>query len=125
MLLWGGKPADVIKTVEQGKIALLISEEIVAEISRVLIYPKLSKIYRAEGLRVEDLIEAILKISKFVNVTKKIEVVKEHPSDDKFIECAHTAHAQYLVSGDKHLLKLASYKKTRIISVTEFLQIIQ
>jgi uncharacterized protein len=68
------------------------------------------------------LIEAILKNSRFVNVTRKLEVVKEHPADDKFIECAQSAGAEIVVSGDKHLLRLGSYKKTRIILVREFLQ---
>lgn len=45
--------------------------------------------------------------------------------DDKFIECAFAAGADYIVSGDKHLLKVACYKKTQIASVNEFLQIIE
>ena len=88
-------------------------------------YPKLKKIYQAEGLHREDLIETVLKIGKFVKITKKLNVVKEHPADDKFIECAFAAGADYIVSGDKHLLKVACYKKTQIVPVNEFLQIIE
>jgi predicted nucleic acid-binding protein len=66
----------------------------------------------------------VLKTAKFVKVTKKLHVVKEHPADDKFIECAQAAGADYIVSGDKHLLKVACYKKTQIVSVNEFIQII-
>ncbi len=90
-MLWGGKPAEIIKAAEQNKVSILTSEEIVAEISQVLTYPKLKNIYQAEGLRSEDLIETVLKIAKFVKVTKKLNVVKEHPADDKFIECAQAA----------------------------------
>ncbi len=43
-LLWGGKPAAVIKAAEDGKICIVTSEEIVEEISKVLTYPKLSKV---------------------------------------------------------------------------------
>ena len=124
-LLWGGKPAAVIKAAEDGKISIVTSEEIVGEISQVLTYPKLSKIYQAENLRHEDLIEAVLKIAKFVKVTKKFNVVLEHSADDKFIDCALAAGADYIVSGDKHLLKIVSYKKTQILSVNEFLQLIE
>jgi uncharacterized protein len=123
-LLWGGKPAAAIKAAEEGKIGIFASEEIVGEISQVLAYPKLPKICQAECLRHEELIEAVLKVVKFVEVTKKVNVVMEHPADDKFIECALAARADYIVSGDKHLLKVGSYKKTRIVSVNEFLQII-
>jgi len=124
-LLWGGKPAEIIKAAEQKKISILTSEEIIAEIRQVLTYPKFKKIYQAEGLRSEDLIETVLKTVKFVKVTTKLQVVLEHPADDKFIECAKAAEAPYIVSGDNHLLKIASYKKTQIISVNEFLKLVE
>ncbi len=124
-MLWGGKPAEIIKAAEQYRVIILTSEEIVAEISQVLTYPKLKNTYQAEGLRSEDLIENVLKIAKFVKVTKKLNVVVEHPADDKFIECASAAGADYIVSGDKHLLKVSCYKKTQIVSVNEFLQLIE
>jgi putative PIN family toxin of toxin-antitoxin system len=124
-LLWGEKPAEIIKAAEQYRVSILTSEEIVTEVNQVLTYPKLKKTYQAERLRREDLIETVLKIAKFVKVTKKIKLVKEHPADDKFIECAFAAGADYIVSGDNHLLKVACYKKTQIVSVNEFLQLIE
>ena len=124
-LLWGGKPAVIIKAAEEGKVGIFASEEIVSEISQVLAYPKLARTYLAEGLLHEELIEAVMKVVKFVEVTQKVKVVLGHPADDRFIDCALVARADYVVSGDKHLLKVGSCKKTRIISVNEFLQILQ
>jgi putative PIN family toxin of toxin-antitoxin system len=106
-------------------VRLFISEDIVGEISQVLNYPKLRKIYEAEGLRHEELIESILKIVRFVRVTKLIKAVSEHPADDKFIECALEAKADHIVSGDKHLLSVGIYRKVKIISVNEFLQVLE
>ena len=124
-LLWGGKPAEIVKATESRRIEILISEEILAEISRVLNYPKLSKIYQVEGLRREDLIEAVLKIAKFVKIAERVCVVKDHPADDKFLECASAAEASYLVSGDRHLLKVVHWKRTKILSVSDFLQVLE
>jgi len=123
-LLWGGKPAEIIKSAEAKNVSVFLSEDIVAEITQVLTYPKIKNVYKALGLQNEDLIEAVLKIAKFVKVTKKLHVVEEHSADDKFIECAQSAKADYIISGDKHLLKVACYKKTQIVSVSEFIQII-
>jgi putative PIN family toxin of toxin-antitoxin system len=120
-LLWGGKPAEIVKLAELGKIRIFASEEIVREISQVLAYPKLKKVYQASGLSHEELIEAVLKTVKFAKADKKVNVVLEHPADDKFIECALAAGASYIVSGDKHLLKVGAYKKIQILSVHEFL----
>ena len=124
-LLWGGKPAAVIKAAEEGKVSVFASEEIIGEISQVLAYPKLAKICQAEGFLHEELIEAVLKVVKFVEVTKKVNVVMEHPADDKFIDCALATMADYIVSGDKHLLKVGSYKKTQIVTVNKFLESIE
>jgi putative PIN family toxin of toxin-antitoxin system len=124
-LLWGGKIAEIVKAAEDGKVSIVVSEEIVREISQVLNYPKLKKTYQAAGLRREDMVEAVLKVVKFVEVTRRVNVVAEHPSDDKFIECALAAGADYIISGDKHLLKIGGYKRTRILSVSEFLGILE
>jgi predicted nucleic acid-binding protein len=67
------------------------------------------------------LIETVLETSKFIKVTKKVKAVFAHPADDKVIECALAAKADYIVSGDKHLLELTSYEDTQILSVNEFL----
>lgn len=123
-MLWGGKPAEIIKSAEGQRVSILVSEEIVAEITQVLTYPKIKNVYKTLGLQSEDLIEAVLKIAKFVKVTKKLRVVEEHSADDKFIECAQAAGADYIISGDKHLLKVACYKKMQIVSVSEFIEII-
>jgi putative PIN family toxin of toxin-antitoxin system len=123
-LLWGGKPSEVIKAAEEGKLDIFASEQTVGEINQVLAYPKIAKILQADGLLHDELIEAVLKVVKFVEVTKTVKVVLEHPADDKFIDCALAARADYIVSGDKHLLKVGSYKKTRIVSVAEVLQIL-
>lgn len=123
-LIWGGKPAAIIKAAENHKIRIFLSEEILDEISQVLNYPRLSKIYIAEGLSREDLIETVLKIGKLVNVTKKSKAITDHPADDKFLDCASAANADSVVSGDKHLLKAGCYMKTKILSVNEFLRLI-
>lgn len=124
-MLWGGKPAAIIKAAEMGKVNIIVSEAIIGEISQVLNYPKLTKIYQAENLQHEELMEAVLRVAKFVEVTKKVNVVIDHPADDKYIECTLAAGADYLVSGDKHLLNVGGYKGTRVVSVNEFLQIIE
>jgi putative PIN family toxin of toxin-antitoxin system len=122
-MLWGGKPVEIIKSAEVQNVSIFLSEEIVGEITQVLTSPKIKNIYKPLGLKSEDLIEAVLKNAKFVKVTKKFHVVEEHSADDKFIECAQSANADYIISGDKHLLKVACYK-TQIVSVREFIEII-
>ena len=114
-----------MKAAEDGKVSIYASEEIIMEISHVLTFSKLEKIYESKGLRRDQLIEAVLKIARFVKAAKKVSVVSEHPADDKFLEYASAIKADYLVSGDKHLLKLICYHKTKVLSVNEFLQVLE
>lgn len=121
-LLWGGKPAQVVELAQDDQLDIFVSEAIIAELSQVLLYPRIVKVYKDDRLRAGDLIAAVLKIVKFVEVKPVVKVVLEHPADDKFIDCAIAAGASYVISGDKHLLKLGSYKKIRVLSVNDFLE---
>lgn len=52
----------------------------------------------------------------------KENIVKSDPTDDKFIECAINSSADYIVSGDKHLLNLEEYKGIKIMNAHEALK---
>ena len=56
-----------------------------------------------------------------VEVTKRVQAVPNDPEDDKFIECAISCNADYIVSGDRHLLNLKEYAGIRILKASEFL----
>lgn len=115
----------MVRAAEEGRIRIFASKEIIEEISQVLEYPKIKRVYEAAGMRHEELIEAIVGISRLVNASLKVKLIAEHPADDKFIECALAAGAGCIVSGDSHLLKKAGYEKIRIVSVGEFLGILK
>ena len=51
--------------------------------------------------------------------------VKKDPEDDKFINCAVEGEADYIVSGDRHLLDLKHYSGIQIVNVNSFLRILQ
>lgn len=57
----------------------------------------------------------------YKQIMVKIKVVKDDPDDNKFIECAVTNKANYIISGDNHLLNLRHYEDIRILSPKEFL----
>jgi len=44
-----------------------------------------------------------------VNITKKIQAVPDDPDDDKFIECAVSCGANFIISGDQNLLRIKEY----------------
>lgn len=52
-----------------------------------------------------------------------LKVVADDPTDDRFLECAVEAGADYLVSGDVHLLRLGQYAGVQILSPGAFVQL--
>jgi uncharacterized protein len=124
-MIWGGSPARIIEAAEKRIVCLITSDEILDEISRTLMRPKLKRSCDLKGISQQQVTEAVLRLSMLVEVKSKIHVVREDPADDKVIECAVDSKADYIVSGDNHLLKIGSYKKTRIVSVRQFLKILE
>ncbi len=56
---------------------------------------------------------------KPVEGNKRLDVV-EDPEDNKILESAVVCHADYLITSDRHLLKLEKYKRVRIVRPQEF-----
>jgi putative PIN family toxin of toxin-antitoxin system len=123
-LIWGGNPAEIIETAKIRKISIFTTEEIIREINAVLLYPKIKNTYDGTGLTHQDFIVAILKTAKIVNPKENLAVVQDHAADNKIIECAAQAKADYIISGDKDLLNLIQYKNVKIISSSEFLKVL-
>jgi putative PIN family toxin of toxin-antitoxin system len=117
---WNGKPGEVLKLIKDGQIVNYSSAEIFEEIRRVVSYPKLRF---PEPLQIK-ILEFVLFYSEFVEPQKRIFAVTEDPDDDKFLECAIEAKVDYIISGDPHLLDMKKFKTVKIVTASEFLDII-
>ncbi|MFQ5710872.1 MAG: putative toxin-antitoxin system toxin component, PIN family [Candidatus Geothermarchaeales archaeon] len=124
-IVWGGIPARIVGAAEEGAIEILLSEEILVEINRILKYGRLRGIYEEAGVKREEIIAVLSRIGRFVDVTTKLDVVKEDPTDNAFIECAVDGRAGYLVSGDGHLLSIREYKNVKVVSAKDFIKVIE
>jgi putative PIN family toxin of toxin-antitoxin system len=73
-----------------------------------------------EAADVDAAVEAVLPFPLRTNVTGNLHVCRD-PNDDMILECAVLAGAQVIVSGDKDLLVMGSYRGIRILTAAEFL----
>ncbi len=119
-----GNCAQVIRLWTEGKFILCVSDEILNEICKVLAYPSILKRHRLDEKEILEFISYIRDYSFVTPGRISLDIVKEDPSDNKFLECAVEAKAEYVVSGDSHLLCLNSYENISIISPAGFLKII-
>ena len=117
-LLFTGKLSKIVDLWRQGKVIPLISRGTFEELRAVLEYPKFS----LAPDEIQSIIEnEILPFFEVVEIQENVRGVCRDPGDDKFIACAVSASADFLVSGDKDLTDLKRYKTVKIIRVSEFL----
>jgi len=117
-ILFGGKPRQILEKAIRGEIRLCLSEPILEELKGVLQRPKFN--YSPEMIQV--ILTELSGISDFVNVSKMIDVVVEDPEDNRILECTVEAKANYIVTGDSHLLKLSRYQNIEIVNTVAFLE---
>ncbi|MFZ6017859.1 MAG: putative toxin-antitoxin system toxin component, PIN family [Nitrospirota bacterium] len=89
---WNGKPEEVLKHIKDQQIINYASAEIFEEIRRVVLY---STLRFPEPLQIK-ILEFVLFCSEFVEPQERILVVTEDPDDNKFLECAIEAKAEYI-----------------------------
>jgi putative PIN family toxin of toxin-antitoxin system len=115
-LLFGGLPGIFLDLALGGSFLLVTSPILLDELDEKLrLKFKLSATDAA-------LIRAKLESSsEQVRPSISLSVIQDDPDDDRVLECARTGRADYIVSGDRHLLRLGTYDGTSILTVRQFL----
>jgi predicted nucleic acid-binding protein len=57
-----------------------------------------------------------------VEHTETLDVVPGDKTDNSIVECAVAAGSDVIVTGDRHLLSLGSFRGTDVMTVADFLQ---
>ncbi len=119
-----GPSFDILNAWRQRHFDLLVSEAIIAEIERVLRYPRLKDRYGITDQDIERLAHSLR--SDAVVVSGRYQVQRSvDPEDDMFLACALEGHAEFIVSGDPHLLNLKEYYSTRIVTPRQFVDLLR
>lgn len=119
-----GSPRKLLELARKGVFKVVSSISINREILEVL---HRDYIYSKYGLQediVDDIASFLYEGTVLTEDSYTISKVKKDPADNKFIECAIEGEADYIVSGDDHLLSLKHHKEIQIISVKDFLKLL-
>lgn len=116
-----GPPAQVFDLWEKQTFQLVVSDPILQEYRRVLLYKDIAERHGLSDEEVGELIEAMKYLALVVNPKITITAIARDPSDNKFLECALAGEAEFIVSGDPHLLDLGRYEGIEIVSPAAFL----
>ena len=111
-----GVPRRILDRVLFGEgIELFLSPEILEEYEEVASRPKFSQRRRQLG----RLLRRMRKHGTMVVPTEEIDVLSD-PDDNKFLACARTAQADFLVTGNRIDFQLKVFEGTEILSPQEF-----
>jgi predicted nucleic acid-binding protein len=80
--------------------------------------------FNVTGSQVNQFISTLVRMSKMVQDNVQYNVVLEDPDDDVVINTAYAGKAEFIVTGDKHLLVLGHFKKTKIVTVNQMQDIL-
>jgi putative PIN family toxin of toxin-antitoxin system len=120
LIFRSGKPFQLLELARDGKISLTVSEAILDEIGGVL-----ARKFNWPPEDIADARKRIAAMARTVRPAVQLDVIREDPPDNRILECASAAGSDYIVSGDKDLLRLARYDSIKILSVADFLALAQ
>jgi predicted nucleic acid-binding protein len=81
-------------------------------------YPK----FKFSQTEIDDFLDQVLEVGSLVETEVKVEMIKDDPSDNKFLECAITVEADYIISRDPHILKIKEFEGIKIKSPEVFME---
>ncbi|MCK4554010.1 putative toxin-antitoxin system toxin component, PIN family [Candidatus Parcubacteria bacterium] len=120
-----GKPGQIIDLVKNGKLNLLISLDILSEIRQVLLYPRIIKLHQRNSKEIAGFLKKLLSIAEVTPGNLTINIIKEDPADNKYLECAVTGKTDFIISGDHHLTDLKIFQGIKIVTPAVFLELIK
>lgn len=101
----GGAPEAVYRSALEGRTELVTSVPLLTELGRVL-----QTKFDWEPEFVEQAIAQILRVGTVVEPAEEVDTIKADPADNRVLEAAAAGSADLIVSGDRHLLKLATWR---------------
>ena len=115
----GSQPDQVLQRVRRGEVELFLSPFILAELERIL-----RDKFRFTKRQTDERMNVIRRLATLVEPTERIALVTAKDDDNRILECALAARADYLVTGDKeHLLPLRSIGTTQIVTPAALLEL--
>jgi putative PIN family toxin of toxin-antitoxin system len=115
-LMFGGLPGSLLALAFVQAFTLIISSPLLEELDE--------KLRGKFGVSVEDAAfvrSRLESVAQVVEPRGTLRVIPEDPDDNRVLECAVEGKADYIVSGDQHLLNLGKYQGISIVTVRKFM----
>ena len=112
-----GKPRELLRKGISKEFCIVTSDLILRELGTVLQRPK----FNTDKDEIHRIILGLMQAAEVVEVVSKFKLVEGDPKDDMVVHTAHDGRADFIVSGDSHLLLLKSFSQIKIVNVKQML----
>lgn len=124
-LFWGGVPRQLLDFGRVGQVTLFTSSVLLDELADVLGRNKFNGLLTSQQITPAFLMQHYGMLANLVKPASVARTVPNDPDDDHVLACAVAAQADYIVSGDQHLLTLKQFQNIPIITAAHAVQVIR
>lgn len=117
-IFFGGYPYQILDAWRNGKLDIVLSEEIFDEYQRVS--KELSRQFKE--VDISSFLDLITVNAIWIEAPQLPVNISVDPDDDKFLSCALASKTKIIVSGDKHLLAVSGYRNIKVIKPSVFIE---
>ena len=103
-----------IKRLREKGVSFFVSEPILEEFQEVL-----CRDFDYSSSEASAIVFLVLRFASVVEVKSVVSVVRDDPDDDKVLACAVDSSATHIISYDRHLLRLGTFKGIKIVKPEE------
>ena len=122
-IFFGGRPRRILNLIDKKIITPCFIISTYTELEQLLSHKKFAKQRKFLSFTIQDFLNELKSKSLIFPQPSKIpNLIKEDPFDNYFLACALISGANFIISGDKHLLSLKQFQGIPIVSLKEFLK---
>jgi putative PIN family toxin of toxin-antitoxin system len=123
-LLWRGPPYELLKVIREHSSARLCASSILLEeLADVLTRPAATRRLAVIGKTARQVLADYLEAIELIEPVELPRIARD-PDDDHVLACAVAAHSQWIISGDRDLLDLGTFREIRILSARSALDLL-
>ena len=119
-LIGHGKPKRLVIKLYR-RHTIVSSTQMLAELADVLSRKKFAEVKPSQARR---FLSTLARGTVLVTIKRSFEILAEDTDDNIVLSTAYEGGAEYIVTGDKHLLDLRDFKGIRIVTVNKMLEIL-
>ena len=122
-LIRRGKPRELWNAVLDGRVQLVISNDLLSEFDEVIARPDFDRY--VDRHTIARFRRVLIEKAKISPTTVRFPQITDDPDDNMTLEAAHSGKARYVISGDDDVLRLKRFREIKIITVGQALRMVK